>query len=168
AVVQEALRLGTPLGNLARSVPPEGSVICSRFIRAGTTVGCICTGNQRENFWPEPIQFKPQRWLTGGAWSRKCTEQISSHLVFHFLVGLFSCLGRTLAVKELYIVTAQLLLPLDIQFDPSFDHDMFKVGICQHNGSSGYYTTEVIERQGRIQVVVGLMRRRGQLESRQG
>lgn len=145
AVVQEALRLGTPLGNLPRVVPPEGRVICSTFIPAATIVGVPIYAQEisEENFWPEPLGFKPQRWLAGGLGPgsvlNKSAVMCFSHgmfrksqrLVSNFVVGLFGCLGRTLAVKELYIATAQLLLALDMQLDPSFDHDMFKAGI--HN-----------------------------------
>ncbi|KAJ7814739.1 cytochrome P450 [Mycena olivaceomarginata] len=128
AVVQEALRLGTPLGNLPRVVPPGGCVISSRFIPAGTIVGVPIYAQEisEENFWPAPLEFKPQRWLAGGLGPGSL---LNKSAVMCFSHGLFGCLGKTLAIKELFIATAQLLLALDIRLDPSFDHHMFKAGI---------------------------------------
>ncbi|KAF8173014.1 cytochrome P450, partial [Mycena galopus ATCC 62051] len=128
AVVQEGLRLGTPLGNLTRVVPPEGCVISSRFIPAGTIVGVPIYAQEisEENFWPAPLEFRPQRWLAGGLGPGSVLKKSA---VMCFSHGLFSCLGKTLAIRELFIVTAQLLLALDIRLDPSFDHHMFKAGI---------------------------------------
>ncbi|KAJ7102695.1 cytochrome P450 [Mycena epipterygia] len=128
AVVQEALRLGTPFPGLPRVVPPGGSVICSTFIPPGTIVGVPAYAQQvsGENFWPEPLEFRPQRWLPGGLGPGGV---LNKSAVMCFSFGPFGCLGKTLAVRELYVVTAQLLLAVDIQLDPSFNHNIFKAGI---------------------------------------
>ena len=68
AVVNEALRLGTPFGGFPRVVPQGGVVIDDQFIPQDTIVS-VPTYTQEtseENFWPEPLSFKPERWLPGG------------------------------------------------------------------------------------------------------
>ena len=68
AVVNEALRLGSPFPGLPRVVPAEGAVLDNVFVPGGTVVGVPAYAQEiaEENFWPEPLAFKPQRWLPGG------------------------------------------------------------------------------------------------------
>ncbi|KAF7360803.1 Cytochrome P450 [Mycena venus] len=146
AVVQEALRLGTPFPGLPRVVPPDGSVICSRFIPAGTIVGVPAYAQQvsPENFWPHPLEFMPQRWLPGGLGPGSV---LNKSAVMCFSSGPFGCLGKTLAIRELYIATAQLLLAFDLELDTSFSHDKFKAGIQNMRSTLFEYPLLITARQ---------------------
>ncbi len=68
AVVQEGLRLSTPFPGLARVVPKDGVVLVNRYIPGGTIVSVPAYAQEvsPENFWPAPLEFRPERWLEGG------------------------------------------------------------------------------------------------------
>jgi cytochrome P450 len=68
AVIQEGLRLGTPFPGLARVIPEEGATICGSYIPGGTIVSVPAYAHQtsKRNFSPEPLSFRPERWLPGG------------------------------------------------------------------------------------------------------
>ncbi|KAK6988895.1 cytochrome P450 [Favolaschia claudopus] len=143
AVVQEGLRLGTPFPGLPRVVPDTGKIICSKFIPGGTIVGVPAYAQQisPQNFWPNPLEFNPQRWLPGGL---GLDSVLNKSAVMCFSSGPFGCLGKNLAIRELYIVIAQLLLTLDIQLDTSFDHKQFKEGIQNMRSTCFQYPLLVV------------------------
>lgn len=68
AVVNESLRLGTPLPGLPRVTPKGGMVIDGTYIPEGMIVGVnpYVQETSEENFYPEPMAYKPERWLPGG------------------------------------------------------------------------------------------------------
>ncbi|KAJ6497914.1 cytochrome P450 [Mycena vulgaris] len=146
AVVQEALRLGTPFPGLPRVVPRSGSVICSKFIPGSTIVGVPAYVQQvnPENFWPEPLEFRPQRWLPGGLGPNTV---LNKSALICFSTGPFGCLGKSLAIRQLYIATAQLLLACELQLDPSFNHEMFKTGIHNMRSTVFQYPLTITARQ---------------------
>lgn len=68
AVVDESMRLGAPLGSFPRITPKNGAVIVGEYIPEGTIVGIPAWAQMisPDNFYPEPLEFKPERWLPGG------------------------------------------------------------------------------------------------------
>ncbi|KAJ6517974.1 cytochrome P450 [Mycena vitilis] len=128
AVVQEALRLGTPLPGLSRVVPQGGAVICSKFIPAGTIVGVpiYAQHTNKENFWPDPLQFRPERWMPGGLGPGSVLNTAG---FIPFSSGSFGCLAKNFAFQELRIGVAHLFTSLDIELDPSFNHERFRAGV---------------------------------------
>ncbi|ETW79556.1 cytochrome P450 monooxygenase 23 [Heterobasidion irregulare TC 32-1] len=128
AVVNETLRLGTPFGGFPRVVPQGGIVIDDQFIPQDTIVS-VPTYTQEiseENFWPEPLSFKPERWLPGGLGPGSRARKSA---IMAFSYGPFGCLGKSLAIHELLIVTARLLLNYDLTLSASFDHEAFSAGV---------------------------------------
>lgn len=68
AAITESIRLGSPFVGFPRTVPKGGSIIDGVFVPEGTIVG-VPTHAQaiaKENFWPEPLEFRPERWMPGG------------------------------------------------------------------------------------------------------
>lgn len=67
AVINEGLRLGTPLSGLPRVVPPEGFFVEGSFIPGGTVTSVPNFTQQLDprNFSPNPEAFIPERWLDG-------------------------------------------------------------------------------------------------------
>ncbi|TEA21658.1 Cytochrome P450 monooxygenase azaI [Colletotrichum sidae] len=63
-IIQETLRLYTALpGGLPRSVPPGGEELAGHFIPGGFTVATQAYSLHRdETAFPDPFQFKPERW----------------------------------------------------------------------------------------------------------
>lgn len=68
AVVNESLRLGAPLGNFPRVTPKGGAIICGEYIAEGCIVSVPAWAQMisKDNFYPHPEQFIPERWLPGG------------------------------------------------------------------------------------------------------
>lgn len=68
AVISEALRLGMPLSGLERITPPSGTTVDGIFIPGNTIVSVPAYAQQLDptNFFPDPEDFRPERWLPGG------------------------------------------------------------------------------------------------------
>ncbi|KAJ7679340.1 cytochrome P450 [Mycena polygramma] len=146
AVVREALRLGTPLPGLPRVVPQGGAVICSKFIPAGTIVGVPIYAQHinKENFWPDPLEFRPERWMPGGLGPGSVLNTAG---FIPFSSGSFGCLAKNFAFQELRIGAAHLFTSLDIKLSPSFNHQRFKAGIQNMRSTVFQYPLNVTIRR---------------------
>ncbi|KAJ5798523.1 benzoate 4-monooxygenase cytochrome P450 [Penicillium pulvis] len=105
AVVQESLRLCNPVTHrLCRKFPDKALRYQDYVIPPGWTVSMtsmLIHGN--ESIYPEPYEFRPERWLNGGLEVR----QLERYLV-PFNRGVRVCLGLNLARAELFIILAVL------------------------------------------------------------
>ncbi|EIN11085.1 cytochrome P450, partial [Punctularia strigosozonata HHB-11173 SS5] len=128
AVVNEGIRLGTPFPGLPRVVPKGGTVLCGTYIPENTVVSVPAYSQHihPDNFWPEPEKFRPERWLPGGLGPRSI---LRTSALMSFSYGPFGCLGRTLAIRELQILTVYLLRSFDIRLAGSFDEQRFVRGV---------------------------------------
>ncbi|KAI0204035.1 cytochrome P450 [Astrocystis sublimbata] len=113
AVVKEGLRLGranpTPL---TREVPDPGLTIGGIYIPGGTVVGCAAsTLHLDPDVFPEPFQFRPERWLEAKAdvGSQPGLQNLSSgslaameKSLMPFGAGLRACIGKNLAQQQLH------------------------------------------------------------------
>lgn len=128
AVIDESLRLGTPFPGMPRESPLGGATIDGVYIAEGTIVSVPTYAQQisEENFWPEPLHFKPERWLPEGLGpgSRTCRSALMA-----FSFGPFGCLGKVLAVQQLRLITARLILTYHLTLHHSFDSENFLKGI---------------------------------------
>lgn len=88
AVINEGLRLGTPLSGLSRVVPASGMVIDGEFIPGDTIVSVPAFTQQLDpdNFYPEPEKFIPERWMSGGLGPG---SKLEPGAVMSFSTGLF-------------------------------------------------------------------------------
>ncbi|KAI2641175.1 elymoclavine monooxygenase [Xylaria nigripes] len=104
AVIKEVLRISSPVpGCLPRIVPNDGATVGSIHIPAGTAVSVSLLCLQRNpDLFPEPEQFRPERWLTegGGPVERW-------HVAFSR--GPRQCIGVNIAHLELHSCLAYLL-----------------------------------------------------------
>ena len=102
AVIKESLRLFTPaLGSLDRIVPKGGMVFDNVFLPAGTATGLQSyTCHRDPAIWPEPFEFKPERWLSE-------TPEMKNAFV-PFSVGGRSCPGQNLAMFDLRLFLSML------------------------------------------------------------
>jgi cytochrome P450 len=66
--VHEGLRLGTPFPGLPRVVSKGGVVIDGSYVPEGSIVGVPPYVQQThpENFYPYPMEFRPERWQPEG------------------------------------------------------------------------------------------------------
>jgi cytochrome P450 len=106
ACIKEGLRLNPPATNLfARITPTGGKVIDGHFVPGGTEVTCHAYTLQRSTaFYGEDANtFDPQRWMVGV----KRTFELEA-AQFTFGVGPRVCLGKDVAVMELYKLLPQV------------------------------------------------------------
>ncbi|KAJ7102698.1 cytochrome P450 [Mycena epipterygia] len=128
AVINEGLRLGTPLSGLERITPDMGSVIDDTFIPANTIVSVPAFTQQLDptNFFPSPEEFLPDRWLPGGLGENSVLEP---NAIMSFSFGPYGCLGKALALQELRLVVARLLLDFHIELVNAFDVEAYAKGV---------------------------------------
>ncbi|GJE99885.1 cytochrome P450 [Phanerochaete sordida] len=122
ACIHEALRLGSPYF-LPRVVPAPGAHVAGAFLPPGAIVASAAYSQQvsPEHFAPDPLAFRPERWLPGGAANRGALASFSS--------GPHVCIARALAFTEMRHVLARLVLNMDVAPAPGFDARAFREGI---------------------------------------
>jgi cytochrome P450 family 110 len=106
AVYSETLRI-YPVGmlNFPRVVRTPLS-LCGHELDPGTVVlGSIYLTHQREDLYPEPRQFKPERFLE---------RQFSAYEYLPFGGGARRCIGMAFAQFEMKVVLAKILSNLDL------------------------------------------------------
>ncbi|KAH9934382.1 cytochrome P450 [Fomitopsis serialis] len=128
-VVHEGLRLGTPFPGLPRVVAKGGMMIEGKYIPEDTVVGVPAYVQQTspENFYPNPMEFRPERWAPEGDGLGPSTVT-NKHAIMCFSFGPFSCLGRAFAVREFHLVVAKLVLAFDMRLAPGFDEEKWLDG----------------------------------------
>lgn len=128
AVVNEGLRLGTPFPGLPRITPKGGAIFEDNYIPEGTIVGVPAYSQHinPENYWPAPLEFKPERWMEGGLGPDSICKPAA---IMSFSYGPFGCLGKQLAIRELHFIIAELLLNFHITFPDDFDRQGFHDGV---------------------------------------
>jgi cytochrome P450 len=113
ACIKESLRLHPPATNLfARVVGKQGKTIDGIFIPEGTEITSNAFVVQRdpEMYGPDPDVFRPERWLVS-----KEVENEFDGASFVFGMGSRVCLGKDIAIMELY----KLLPEVNFLLDPS-------------------------------------------------
>jgi len=107
AVCNETLRIN-PVGILTLPrVVQEPVELLGHPLEPGTVVvGCIYLTHQREDLYPQPRQFKPERFLE---------RQFSPYEFIPFGAGARGCVGQALAVFEMKLVLATILSRYQIE-----------------------------------------------------
>ncbi|KAF1845700.1 cytochrome P450 [Cucurbitaria berberidis CBS 394.84] len=112
ACIKEGLRLNPPATNLfARVVPQGGKVIDGHFIPGGTEITSHSYSVQRNNaFYGEDAEkFVPERWLI----NEKRNFELEA-AQFTFGVGPRVCLGKDIAMMEMYKLLPEIIRRFDI------------------------------------------------------
>ena len=107
AVCKETLRI-YPVAMLTfpRTVI-ESTELMGYKLEAGQVVmGCIHLMHQREDVYPEPNQFKPERFLE---------REFDTYEFFPFGGGKRRCIGEALAMLELKLVLATIVTEYDLE-----------------------------------------------------
>ncbi|KAF1950357.1 cytochrome P450 [Byssothecium circinans] len=113
ACIKEGLRLMPPVSNLfARMVPKEGKVIDGVYVPGGTEVTSHAYSMQRdEGMYGEDAEtFRPERWMQS---EEKALEYEAGQ--FTFGVGPRVCLGKDIAIMEIYKLLPEIVRRFDIE-----------------------------------------------------
>jgi cytochrome P450 family 110 len=106
AVINETMRLDPVIPNFARILTTP-LTIAGHELPAGVSIApCIYLVHRRAELWPDPEQFKPERFLE--------SRQIS-YTFFPFGGGSRRCLGAAFATYQMKIVIAEILSRVELR-----------------------------------------------------
>ena len=119
ACIDEAMRLSPAVGALLpREILEGGLIVDGECFPTGVDIGVpVYSVHHHEAYYPEPFEFKPERWLseTGSA-ERSITLARSAFCPFG--IGRTACVGKYLAYQEMAIMLARLLWLYDLRLQP--------------------------------------------------
>jgi len=104
AVIKEGMRTAyVACGSFLRIVPEDTTIVGYR-IPKNTLIMCPSTRalNESKEEWGDPQNFRPERWLSD--------EDMSHKYNFAFSFGPRDCIGQKLAMMEMRLVIAKLVM----------------------------------------------------------
>jgi cytochrome P450 len=113
AVIKEAFRMHpATVGAAERVVPPQGHNICGEHVPGGTVVSVSpwVLHQNKDIFGYDSDVFRPERWLEKDIESTKRMERT----MLHFGAGQYTCIGKNIALMEIYKVLPALLAHFEI------------------------------------------------------
>ncbi|KAJ7024287.1 cytochrome P450 [Mycena alexandri] len=120
ACLNETLRLHPPVPtNGTRQVPKGGGkLIADRFIPEYTQIYIPPYSLHRsaENFFPAPDKFDPDRWLR----QQNSDEVFNLAAFIPFSAGAANCVGKSLAWREMLMVSSSVLKKFELRFADNF------------------------------------------------
>ncbi|KAH8788237.1 pisatin demethylase [Diaporthe sp. PMI_573] len=118
AVIYEGIRMRPPLlGLFPKVVPAGGAELCGRYLPAGTGV-CMNTSallRRQDIFGPETEVFKPERFLELGGVGSPRRNEMERNVELAFGYGANQCVGKPLALMEIYKAVFELYRNFDLQ-----------------------------------------------------
>lgn len=124
AVIDETLRMAPPfVGTFWREADTSFKgpfVVDGHVIPAGTIVGvnpyCLM---HNEKYFPEPFQFRPERWLDDeGDEEKRRAPGLARKAFSPFAAGETGCLGKAMAYHEICLTVAKTLWYFDFHSPP--------------------------------------------------
>ncbi|MBT5910950.1 MAG: cytochrome P450 [Opitutae bacterium] len=111
AVVKETLRLSPVIPTVGRALQ-RPMTIGGHDLPAGVVVvPCIYLTHRREDIYPDPLMFKPERFQNDGP---------GSYEFFPFGGGIRRCIGAAFAMYEMKILLAQVALRTDLDLPANY------------------------------------------------
>jgi cytochrome P450 len=128
AIIHEGLRISCSVsGRLARVDPRHTHTYKDYVLHSGTVISMnIRSNHTSEAIYPDSLRFAPERWLVRG----EELKRLEKYFV-PFGKGSRSCIGRELAMLNLYLTTAAFLHEFDAELfetqrkDIEMEHDYF-------------------------------------------
>ena len=105
AIIQETMRLYPPIWGLIR-IAAKDDEIGGKHIRAGDRIVLFAYGaHHNAKYWPEPEEFRPERWIAEGGKKRVPTP----YTYIPFGGGKRSCIGGAMSQVENTLALSMLL-----------------------------------------------------------
>ena len=122
ACIQEGLRLHPPAGGATfeRVTPPQGATIAGHFIPGRTTVSGLAylMNRHKPTFGDDAHEYRPERWLDNGEPGEEARLAAMNRAMFVFGVGPHTCLGRNIALLEIYKAIPTILRCFEVSYTP--------------------------------------------------
>lgn len=128
AIINESLRILSPVGGPTARIATEDLVIDDYFIPKGTNIGISWIKLHRStSFFESPLEYYPDRWLEN-------PKLITQMLAFSY--GPRVCIGKKFAMLEMKVILASLLLSFSWSLEPDykFEVDTFSLALRPLNG----------------------------------
>ncbi|KAK4169662.1 Pisatin demethylase [Cladorrhinum sp. PSN259] len=147
ACVREGMRLNPVVGmNLERVVPQGGLVLPDgSVVPAGTAVGsnAYVVGRNKAAFGEDADEFRPERWLqyeeeSEDAYKLRLQKMNAADLTFGG--GSRICLGRHLAMLEVYKIIATLINRYDMELSKGFEWVVHQGWLVKPRGLRAKFT----------------------------
>ncbi|OHF00696.1 cytochrome P450 17A1 [Colletotrichum orchidophilum] len=118
ACIKESLRLHPPATNLfGRVAPsPDGKAVDGTWVPAGAEITSYAYVVQRDPhlYAPDPEVFRPERWLEAEGSSKELISEMDAS-AFVFGVGPRVCLGKDVAIMEMYKLLPEVVRQFDFE-----------------------------------------------------
>jgi cytochrome P450 len=111
AVVKETLRLLPIISFIVRQLEVPMTIDGYNLPAGTTVVPCIHLAHHREDYWPNPEKFDPERFLT---------TNVGPYNFLPFGGGIRRCIGASMAMYEMKIVLAQMLNRASFELLPDY------------------------------------------------
>ncbi|KAI9820785.1 MAG: hypothetical protein M1827_005156 [Pycnora praestabilis] len=104
ACLDESMRMYPPSTfGLPRRTPPEGAPILGDFVAGDTSVSISAyVAHRDESAFPEPLVYRPERWLEEGA------KEMQPYFIT-FSAGARGCIGRNISYLEQTVLLASVV-----------------------------------------------------------
>ncbi|KAJ8108073.1 hypothetical protein OPT61_g8425 [Boeremia exigua] len=120
AFLMEAMRMAPPVAaEPGREVLPGGTTVNGHYFPQGTQVStAFWAMHYNEDYYPEALQFRPERWIEGEAGSTVESVALAESAFCAFSAGSRGCVGKNMAWMEMRIVISKTLWKFEIKQDP--------------------------------------------------
>lgn len=123
-MITEAMRLCPPApGAMWREVLPGGISLGNMHIPEGYDVGTgIYALHHNPHNFPEPFKYKPERWLAEEVGQNAVDRAARAYTAFS--IGPRNCVGKSLALREITLALAAILVEYDFRIAPGKEGDV--------------------------------------------
>ncbi|KAJ8044383.1 Cholesterol 24-hydroxylase [Holothuria leucospilota] len=130
-VIKETLRMTPPASATARQCNYDVEV-SGYVVPKGCTVAVPFAMGRREEFFSDPLTFKPERFYR---------TMIEPHTFVPFAVGPRSCIGQQFALMEMKVIMARLLQTFDLRWVPDQSTDFIEEMTAKLKDGGLHYLT---------------------------
>lgn len=118
ACLDESMRISPPVPSaLMREVLPGGLSINGHNFPPGTEF-CVPAFviHRNPEYYPEPLEFKPERWISkGGKEDKDESVRVAQSAFCPFSIGPRACVGRAMGYLEMTVALARVLFLMDFR-----------------------------------------------------
>ena len=145
--------MAPPIGaDPSREVLEGGTTIDDRYYPKGSMVAtAFWAMHYNKDFYPEPLEFRPERWVAGEAGSTEESVARAESAFCAFSTGSRGCVGKNLAWLEMRIIMAKVIWTFEVQRDANSNlgggHPSAGYG-RQHEDQYQTYDVFVSDRKG--------------------